>query len=390
MTTQEQPNNETLPLVRQQVKRLLSRSKAFRDLSAAKQKAVAHDTVKIANYMADAHGVTKDAPISAVLAHRPVGQDAPISAVLARDTAGKDFAEQGGATAAQAGVEALGDVVNKVDFPGFVGGLIEGVFNAIVKASIDQMEAYGELVANVAKSVDEYMRDNITEDQARDYLVDRYPDHLEADMGGERPTLRPREDRDEDNMPDFFKDLGLPLPIDDLDEETVEQQLVPAARKRIAMDRQQLLATMVLMGINRLIVTDGRINASVIFTLNTKDAITRALERSTSFEANTRYRRRRKGFFFVPDTRYSRRVSLNVETTQSDDSEASVKLKTTMKGNVDLRFRSETFPLERMTEMLNVNRERIEDVGRGGGRDDRPGAAAAPPPLAPPPPTPAT
>ena len=58
-------------------------------------------------------------------------------------------------------------MVNKVDFPGFVGGLIEGVFNAIVKASIDQMEAYGELVANVAKSVDEYMRDNISEGQAR-------------------------------------------------------------------------------------------------------------------------------------------------------------------------------------------------------------------------------
>ena len=65
-------------------------------------------------------------------------------------------------------------MVNKVDFPGFVGGLIESVFNAIVKASIDQMEAYGELVANVAKLIGEYMRDNISGDQARDYLANRY------------------------------------------------------------------------------------------------------------------------------------------------------------------------------------------------------------------------
>ena len=36
---------------------------------------------------------------------------------------------------------------------------------------------------------------------------------------------------------------------------TTENELVPAAR-----ERQQLLATTILMGINRIIVTDGKIN----------------------------------------------------------------------------------------------------------------------------------
>ena len=37
-----------------------------------------------------------------------------------------------------------------------------------------------------------------------------------------------------------------------LDNENVEAQLMPAARQRIAKERQRLLATMVMMGINRL------------------------------------------------------------------------------------------------------------------------------------------
>ena len=76
-------------------------------------------------------------------------------------------------------------------------------------ASIQQMEAFAELVKNVSKSVDEYMRDNVTANQARDYLADRYPDHLQVDISGETPKVVPKEDADESDMPDFFKDLGL-------------------------------------------------------------------------------------------------------------------------------------------------------------------------------------
>ena len=39
----------------------------------------------------------------------------------------------------------------------------------------------------------------------------------------------------------------------------IEAQLVPAAKRRLAAGRQQLLSTMVLMGINRIVVTDGSI-----------------------------------------------------------------------------------------------------------------------------------
>jgi hypothetical protein len=37
------------------------------------------------------------------------------------------------------------------------------------------------------------------------------------------------------------------------------RQVVTAARRRLAVQRQQVLAMMVLMGINRIVVTDGKI-----------------------------------------------------------------------------------------------------------------------------------
>ena len=85
-------------------------------------------------------------------------------------------------------------------------------------------------------------------------------------------------------MPDFFADLGLAAPVDSLDEDTIEQQLVPAARKKLAMDRQQVLLSMVLMGINRLIVTDGSIKATVVFQLDTTDRVTKTRDsRATDY-----------------------------------------------------------------------------------------------------------
>src|SRR3954451_14013363 len=157
-----------------------------------------------------------------------------------------------------------------------------GVVKNVSEYGEQEMEAYAELVKNVSKSVDQYMKDNVSENNARDYLADRYPAHLEVAIDEENPRLKPREGHDEDSMPDFAADLGLPETVSSLDDETVEQKLAPAARRRIAMDRQQLLATMVMMGVNRLVVTNGEIEASVLFELNTKDEVKRKMNRKTT------------------------------------------------------------------------------------------------------------
>lgn len=372
-------NNETLPLVRAQVAEILTRSAAFRALPEAQRRDLAHDMVKVAHFIVGDR--KENTPTSATLASSAPPKPPPGRSQQPQqpppDPAGQTASERlqrSGATAAREGVDAYTDLVAKVDFPSFVSGLIHGVFDAIVTSSIKQMEAYAELVKNVSKSVDQYMKDNISPNQARDYLAERYPGHLEVDIAGPQPKLKPREGADESSLPDFFKDLGLDSPVSSLDEDTVEQQLVPAARRRMAMDRQQLLATMVMMGINRLVVTDGRIEASVLFELDTRDKVERHFNRTTdrgrdeSTQTEHGYDgsySRSGGGWFSDETEQKSKwygksatqtsANFKVSTTRSEDSTSKVDLHAKLGGKVNINFKSETFPLDRMVDVLQIN-----------------------------------
>jgi hypothetical protein len=117
-------------LVRSLVRDLLERSPAFQALSADGRQALAANMVSVATYLAEPAGLAKQA----------------------------------------------NDLLHDVNFPAFVAGLINGVFNAAVSASIKQMEAYGDLLKAVAGSIDHFVSDNVTDARARDYLTQHYPD----------------------------------------------------------------------------------------------------------------------------------------------------------------------------------------------------------------------
>jgi hypothetical protein len=414
-----------LPAVRQAVKRLLTRSEAFRALPRAQQQQLANDTVKVARYIVDGGGETAGVPMSAIVS---TGLADPDRARQALDVGkpGQTASEQmkqSGAAAAASGGAAMTDIVNKVNFPAFVSGLVEGTFNAIVNASIRQMEAYSNLVANIAKSVDEYMRDNITPNQARDYLADRYPQHLKVDTargdpklvpvmqagaargqrgglgadrgglgadrgagarGGLRPLSQGLAAGAPSALPDFMKDLGLPEPITRLDPRTAEDTLVPAARRRMAMDRQQLLATMVLMGINRLVVTDGKISASCLFELDTTDAITRYAETASNFD-ETVQKRETKGWhlWFIPAEVQRTTSQFNVSTVNSSDSESRVDLHAQLKGNVDINFRTESVSLDRIADIIQMREIEEKAPATAAPVPERPPFALPPPPALP-------
>gem|GEM_PF-4759664 len=76
-------------------------------------------------------------------------------------------------------------LLGQVDFPDFVGDLVHGVFGAIVGASIEQMDAYAELIAGVATSVGAFGGEVASECEARDLLT-------RALLAGVASSLRPR------------------------------------------------------------------------------------------------------------------------------------------------------------------------------------------------------
>jgi len=389
-------------MIRERVRDSLLRSPSYRSLDPEKRTQVAHDTVNAMRYIFCGEDGTTH-PQSVVLggnsaAFAPARVLAGAPPPNPPPPAGTGIGE-----AARSGSETFADLVANVDFPSFVGGLIDGVFNSIVTTSIKQMEAYAEMVRNVSKSVDQYMKDNVTENNARDYLADRYPDFLEVDIAGESPALKPKEGHDENALPDFFADLGLASPVQSLDEDNVEQTLVPGARRRIAMDRQQTLATMVMMGVNRLVVTNGTIEASCMFELDTTDVRTRHDQRTADRNRTTTTTRdwgdtqdaqskRKSGDDSSNYQRnwYSKGTYNDVATfkmhTASDRSdEQTIDLHAKLGGKVKVNFKSDYFPMEKMLDALQVNQVR-ERTAAGVAPPIQP--ASALPPVTPPPPMP--
>lgn len=277
MTTPDAGSALIIEVIRERVHDCLLRNPAYRSLDPRRKTQIAHDTVNALRYIFCGEDGTAN-PQSVVLGGN--GAAFTPAQVLAGVPGG--FGESARASGA-----AFTDLVTNVDFPAFVTSLIDGVFNSIVTTSIKQMEAYAEIVRNVSKSVDQYMKDNVTESNARDYLADRYPDFLEVDIAGEKSTLKPKQGHDDRVLPDFFADLGLTAALQSLDEDNVEQTLVPAARRRIAMDRQQTLTTLVMMGVNRLVVTNGTEEASCLFELDTTDVRKRHGNRTADWERET-------------------------------------------------------------------------------------------------------
>ncbi len=371
----------TSPLVRQRVDDLLSRSESYWQLPADRRQALSDDMVKVAQFIvggSSGHSV----PRTATLVGAPQTASALASFARTRmdpagQTAGSRFAQGGGAVAAAQGTADYTGMIREVNFPAFVAGLIDGVFNAIVTSSIKQMEAYAELVKNVAKSVDDFMKDNISENSARDYLANRYPDHLQVDTSGDSPVLKPKEGADDSSLPDFFKDLGLAQPVTSLDQDTAEQVLMPAARQRMAMDRQQLLATMVLMGINRLVVTDGHIQASCTFTLDTTDSVTRHYDTASQLDRDRNYAESGQ-VWYNPNAKYDRSntAHFTVSTHQSEDSSAQAALHAQLGGKVQVSFKSDVFPLEKMADALQINQ--IQQNAPAGLQTQPPPGSASP------------
>lgn len=362
-------DSPALPIVRSRVKDLLKHSRAFGDLSPERKRELANDMVKVAHYIVGGSDGKNVPTVAELAATDTSGSNLPTDRPKPPpNTASQDMV----ANAAKQGTQALVDVVKGVDFPKFVAGLIDGVFSAIVDSSIKQMEAYAELVKNVSKSVDQYMKDNVSENQSRDYLANRYPDHIELDLNGEQPKVKTKQGYDENSMPDFFSDLGLGMPMENFDDDTVEEQLVPAARKRMAMDRQQLLATMVLMGINRLVVTNGFIKSKVIFKLDTKDKVNKDFTQTAAQHGgSSSYERTRPSLWkrIFSDSSYSGSSAygnFKVDTVDETSSDSEVKLKAELSGEVNVNFKSDYFPLEKMTDILGVNNleERYSKTGK--------------------------
>jgi len=244
----------------------------------------------------------------------------------------------------EAATDALGRragaLADELDFPAFVASLVHGTFDAIVDSSIRQMEAHASLVSAVSKPLDQFTRENVTQNQARDWLSEQYPADVGLVAAGSELLLAPVVgDPDEfTEAPAWLAEFG--YPDEPLSQELLEQKILPLARERVAQQRLSSLATMVLLGIQRVVVKDGTIGARLRFRAAAADAA--AIQYATSNDPDsgaTEWGRRGSG---RPAVTKVSTVGVNVQS----DSE----LKAELFGDVKINFASETVPLDRFID----------------------------------------
>lgn len=236
--------------------------------------------------------------------------------------------------------ERAGALIDEIDFTSFVAGLVHGTFDAIVDSSIRQMEAFADLVSSVAKNTTQFTRDNITANQARDWLVEQFPQDLYLDLDGAEPKVRmvSRNEEEFQSSPGWLKEFG--LEGEDLTDELIEEKLVPAARNRIGESRLQTLATMVLLGMNRIVVRDGQISARVRFRAAARDKA--IVDYAVSQDpGRPKWGARGSSTYATHSTMIST-VGVNAQTDAS--------LKAELFGEVKINFASETLPLDRFAD----------------------------------------
>jgi len=378
--------------VRSTVRNMLLKSDGFRKLDAKTQNQVASDMARVADYLAKPEGVPGNtipggvgAPATGMFIDRLTNDKSAAEASFAERQAAVDAigAEEFRADAAREGAKVAGELLREVKFPAFVSGLIEGVFQSIVTSSMEQMEQYAKLISSVSKSLQQFMDDNVSENQGRDSMVDQFPDLFEIGMDDFSDTPGPKlQLRDDVDESDALQKINNSITFEngelkslDLSDEQVEKALVHNARIQIAKQRQQMMASMVMMGINRIVVTDGRISAKILYDFRAQDRqksqrsatamdvardrygnvqkvrkaegeseITRQWERD---RGNDTEKGSSSGDYYASGKyQYEDKPIITAMSSASSGSEAQIQTKVQLAGNVSVNFKSDYLPLE--------------------------------------------
>lgn len=268
---------------------------------------------------------------------------------------------------ANTGIGVAGQV-NKLGFVEFTAGLINGTFDAIIGATVKQMDAYSKMVADLAKTLAEFRAEYVSESQITAYLAERYPD------GEGGTSIRPSYEftataADTDaGIPGKSAEQKLAEVVASLEVETrrlaeadrisatglgltgAEKSLLgtqvgeirDAIGKLLATSMVEHLRAMAREGMARIVISQGEICTALTFSVSSTD--TAAVQKS-------QYHRDSAGAYirggaWAPWGTVQAGGSwnqLNINTV-NEQNYSSVSMNAEMIGKVKLQFRTESFP----------------------------------------------
>ena len=347
---------DPLPVVRSVVRDLLVASPAFHALPQRSRVGLAQALVHVCQAAAllVREELHSDAAARAATRSQPTGDRLAVA-----QSAGSDFS----GVAASRVADTTRQVLDAVSFPRFVSELITGVFKALTESSRQQMQSYLELISGVSASIEGFEASALGDDAARSWLADRYPafevsgdrnDDTDPEEGS-GAVLRLRAGADPPPAEALRVDLGLG-PQDTVPTGDPERTLVPLARRALARNRQQMLATMVMLGMQRIVIESGRINAAMRFHIDTRSAAQN--DRGNSFELRNKISA--GGSFGIGAWGASASVQNDIAYVTTERTQTTEEMNTSvdLNSSVEVVFKSDYLPLNRLASSEQVERIR--------------------------------
>jgi len=345
--------------LRHAVRGILTDSPSYQKLADGERRDLAQSMVKVGLLAADSIALEHDAEQE--IADKQLLTPEPAVARAMEDQPG--FGE----SARRIG-QITRDTLQAISFLRFVTDLLNGVFRAMNDSSQAQMQQYLQLLNAVSSTAAGFEQTQTNEMQVRAWLVDHFPDAFEMDLP-EPPELGEPPPEPEDVEPPRLRlKAGASMPPEEALRAALgvapgqslsagnPEALVPLARRQQARQRQQMLATMVQMGMQRIIIDEGKINAAMRFHIDTRSAANQ--DRGNQFSMQNRVRA--GASFGVGPWGASADIENTVAFVTSNRQQNSEEINTSadLNSSVELHFHTDAIPLNRLAAQAQADRVR--------------------------------
>ncbi|VVT12219.1 hypothetical protein [Erythrobacter sp. EC-HK427] len=363
MTAAAPPGQTARGDVREGLRDVLTSAHAFNALEPGTRKDIARALVKIGSTALDLAEEEERAV-------KPVRPRQPLAVAQS---------QPGFGAATDRLAQTTRDTLNAVSFPRFVSELITGVFKAMNDSNQQQLTAFVDLIKNVAASTEGFADANIGNGGARTWLAETFPGSFAIEGGSDPEFDRPQdmspEDRAEWEAENAAEQqlvlvsggtfpsegalrsaLGLPegqsIPTGD------PESLVPLARSALARNKQQMLATMVQMGLQRIVIESGRLNASMRFHVDTSSVANE--DRGSQFDMRNTVEAGANASVGPWGASAKVQNTIGFVSTNRAQNSEEINTELDLDSGVELIFRTDYLPLDRLAggearERIRVN-----------------------------------
>jgi len=233
--------------------------------------------------------------------------------------------------------QAFNDLVHSVDFPKFVADLLKAVFDANLTVMKQQTDAYIKLMKECTKSAADFVK-GVKDEDTFGALIEKHSNKY--NLANERQA-------------DGSTKLNLTTPEGDkvdVEDAEVKKDIIEA-KLNMAKEHRAAMREVLLMGVTRLVVDKGLVEAGVDFSIkaNRQSAAHHEDQNVNVTNVQTGFGGGLGALFGGPSGSMDM-TNTNIQVNTSDK-KASDDLSATLHGKVSIQFKTDYFKLDHFADM---------------------------------------